>query len=244
MNPYQKKMTNVKPFQPTEIPKFSGSFDDLNANLMGAKQEGMLGEVEEQETEEIKPVNYKNKRANKMEESSIDRSGILKNMEELALQAEKRVKQTAEAETKPIEEPKSLEDIKRAQQDKMIRDTLGEKHEVLIAKWKKEYGERGIYAITLGEDDVYIFTYLRYGDWKSLVNNHSKMSQENPQYAEEKLRESVLKLCVLFPSLSSEKAIPFWREARAGVQDTLYQVITLHSYLLNPAQAMSMTVEL
>ena len=57
---------------------------------------------------------------------------------------------------------------------------------------------------------------------------------------EEKLKEKVVLYCVLYPSLNNN-----WLEyCKAGVLDSLYQMILLNSGFLTPQQAMLLTTQL
>ena len=66
-------------------------------------------------------------------------------------------------------------------------------------------------------------------------------SQDLGNKAEDNLKESVLKHCVLWPKVD---ALEFLYNSRAGVIDTLFELIMLNSYFLTPQQSLQLTVSL
>jgi len=111
-----------------------------------------------------------------------------------------------------------------------------------IAALKQKYGENGLNVIALGEDDVYIFTYLRRKQLQSIQQATAKQAQIEGMASdpEEYMTEQVLKMCVVWPKLG----VNFWYNSRSGVIPTLYSAVMLNSYHLNPQQAMVLTAQL
>ena len=114
-------------------------------------------------------------------------------------------------------------------------------NEQQIAQWKHQYGQNAVHVMALGEGDVYIFTHLKRGQWKKIQEMMSKIQEGGGgKDIEDELKEKVLSHCCLWPKLSVE----FFYNSRAGVADSLYQVILLNSYFLSPQQAMLLTTQL
>jgi len=111
-----------------------------------------------------------------------------------------------------------------------------------IAVWKEQYGKGGIHVMAFGEDDVYIYHHLTRGEWKKIkdIMNRLKESGKDGDEVEERLKEKVVMYCVLYPSVDEK-----WLEyCKAGVMDSLYQMILLNSGFLTPQQAMLLTTQL
>ena len=114
--------------------------------------------------------------------------------------------------------------------------------EEMINAWKEKYGKSGVHVMAFGEDDVYIYHHLTRGEWRKIkeIMNKLKETSDDAELIEEKLKEKVVLYCVLFPSVSEE-----WLEnCKAGVLDSLYQMILLNSGFLTPQQAMLLTTQL
>ena len=94
--------------------------------------------------------------------------------------------------------------------------------------------------MALSEDDIYIFTHLKRGQWQKIQEIIAKAAEVGNADAEDKLKEKVIQHCVLWPSLTLE----FFYNSKAGVIDSLYQVILLNSFFLTPQQAMLLTTQL
>jgi len=109
-----------------------------------------------------------------------------------------------------------------------------------IANWKAKFGENAVHAMAFGENDVYVFTHLQRGQWKKIQELAAKAQEIGDTDMEDSLKEKVCQYCILYPSLPVE----FFYTSRAGVVDSLYQVILLNSYFLTPQQAMLLTTQL
>lgn len=129
----------------------------------------------------------------------------------------------------------------RSQILELLRNTPGAPTEAEIAKMKVEKGENAVHVIAFGEGDVYIYTHLNRGTWKQVNETMLKIQGAgNEPNLEDKLKEKVIQYCVLWPRLPLE----FFYKSRAGVIDSLYQVIMLNSYFLTPQQALMLTTSL
>jgi hypothetical protein len=113
--------------------------------------------------------------------------------------------------------------------------------EEMIAAWKERYGKNGIHVMAFGEGDVYIYHHLTRGEWKKIKDLMNKLRESSdPEEVEEKLKEKVVLYCTLYPSVDER-----WLEyCKAGVLDSLYQMILLNSGFLTPQQAMLLTTQL
>ena len=114
--------------------------------------------------------------------------------------------------------------------------------EEMIDAWKEKYGKSGVHVMAFGEDDVYIYHHLTRGEWKKIkeIMNRLKEKSSDAEEIEEKLKEKVVLYCVLFPKTNEE-----WLDnCKAGVLDSLYQMILLNSGFLTPQQAMLLTTQL
>ncbi len=110
-----------------------------------------------------------------------------------------------------------------------------------INAWKEAYGKNGIHVMAFGEGEVYIYHHLTRGEWKKIKELMNKMKEsQNAEEVEEKLKEKVVLYCTLWPSVDEK-----WLEyCKAGILDSLYQMILLNSGFLTPQQAMLLTTQL
>lgn len=110
-----------------------------------------------------------------------------------------------------------------------------------INAWKERFGKNGLHVMAFGEDDVYIYHHLTRGEWKKIKELMTRLSETDAQEEiEEKLKEKVVLYCVLYPSVDEK-----WLEyCKAGILDSLYQMILLNSGFLTPQQAMLLTTQL
>ena len=122
----------------------------------------------------------------------------------------------------------------------LLKDAPNAPTEKQIAMWKRQHGKNAVHLMGLGEGDVYIFTHLKRGQWKKIQELMAKAQQTGAQDVEDQLKEKVIQHCVMWPQLGVE----FFYNSRAGIVDSLYQVILLNSYFLSPQQAMLLTTQL
>ena len=179
--------------------------------------------------------------AEEAQEDELDR--INRELEEkLAQQRELEAARAAEAsEDEPAAEAPeemTVEDQVR----KMLMDHKSAPSEAQIEAWKRQYGDDGIQVLSMGANDVYVFTYLRRASFQKIQTAMAKQAQIEgmAKDPEEFMMEQVLKQCVLWPKLSIE----FFYNSRSGVIPTLYSSVMLNSYHLTPQQAMVITAQL
>lgn len=171
-------------------------------------------------------------------------------LDELNRQAELKIKRkaaeqekaAAEAEAKPVEAEQSPEEVLRGQILGALKGARGTPSDAQIARWKQEHGEGGVYVLALNEQDVFVFTYLRRGQWQKIqqaVGNAQKA--ELGGNSEDMLKEKVLQFTVLWPK---PLTIEFFINSRGGTVDTLFNVIMANSSFLQLNQAMILTTQL
>lgn len=172
-----------------------------------------------------------NKENRKKKEKKMDLDKELESME---------AKMNSSAEENVTEDTGAPLDMK-GQILELLKDSPDAPTEQQIAQWKATYGRNAVHVMALGEGDVYIFTHLKRGQWKKIQEMMSKIQESGQgKDIEDELKEKVLQHCCLWPKLSVE----FFYNSRAGVADSLYQVVLLNSYFLSPQQAMLLTTQL
>ena len=171
----------------------------------------------------------------KKQEVLENKMDLEKELEALSQQAEPKI------EAKPvIQEETQQVDLK----DQILTLLKGEPDaptEETVVAWKERYGRSGIHVMAFGEGEVYIYHHLTRGEWKKLKELMAKLQESaNANEIEEQLKEKVVMHCILWPSVD-----PAWLEmCKAGVIDSLYQMILLNSGFLTPQQAMLLTTQL
>ena len=88
---------------------------------------------------------------------------------------------------------------------------------------------------------MYVYTHLTLPQWEK-INDLVAKAQGTPMADKinNMIREKVIRTAVLWPKLPPK----FFQTCRAGLPDTLYQLILIHSYFLSPQQAMTLTTQL
>ena len=251
LNPRQ--LSALKAIGPTANQILS-NIDDLNEEIEEqAEARGVvLATSEQEDPRAIKPRTepLPIPQISPSEEIYATQEPEVNNADELAaeqarldrLLAEQQARQAAQAASEPEPEPASEEVSIEQQVLQLLHGRPNAPSAEQIAAWKQKYGQTGVQVLALGEEDVYVFTYLRRSQMKSIQDATIKQSQIEgmAKDPEEYMSEQVLKQCVLWPKLG----VNFWYGSRAGVIPTLYQVIMLHSYHLTPQQAMVLTAQL
>ena len=105
-----------------------------------------------------------------------------------------------------------------------------------------KHGNNSIYAIGMGEGDIYVFTHLKRGQWKKIQEIMGKMQAADESFdAEDEMKKKVVQYCTLWPA---PLPLEFFYNSRAGVLDAIYQSFLLNSYFLSPQQTMMLTTQL
>lgn len=146
----------------------------------------------------------------------------------------------AAAAAKPVvEEEQEEEQSFKSQIEEMLSKIEGAPTKAQIAAWKKN---GTLHATAFSETDIFLFTYLKRSQWtkiKEIVE--TKTETISGTDGQRELKEKVVKSCVLWPNIRSDE---FTYSAPAGLVDTLFDLIMLHSYFLSTQQAMQLTTTL
>lgn len=100
-----------------------------------------------------------------------------------------------------------------------------------IEAWKKQHGD--VYVLPLDAKEMYIWRPLRHLEYQNLVGGDATKSDAS-------FREAVVLRALLWPKLGPEHVA----NTRAGLMDTLFQVIMQGSYFLAPEFALSLVEKL
>jgi len=173
------------------------------------------------------------KRKNQVNDLDLDAE-----LEKLSQQVDEAV--LSEPEPEPSQAVEAESDM-RSQILTLLKNSSNAPSDAQVKQWKSQHGSNGVHVMALGEGDVYVFTHLKRGQWKKIQEMMAKMQGSGQSTdVEDQLKEKVISHCVLWPRLNVE----FFYNSRAGVADSLYQVILLNSYFLSPQQAMLLTTQL
>jgi hypothetical protein len=174
-----------------------------------------------------------------IKESPEVKMDLEKELEALSMQAKSKEQEMVQ-EVNVEQEATPQTDLR----DQIISLLSGEENapnEEMISVWKETYGKSGIHVMAFGEGEVYIYHHLTRGEWKKLKELMAKLQEaSNADDIEEQLKEKVVLHCVLWPALNDS----WLNKCKAGVIDSLYQMILLNSGFLTPQQAMLLTTPL
>lgn len=141
----------------------------------------------------------------------------------------------------PAPAPEPEEEVTfKSQVEELLSKIPGAPTPGQIEALKKQHG--GLYATAFSETDIFLYTFLKRSQWNKIREiielKSEKIEGTDPQ---RELKEKVVKACVQYPNVHKEE---FMYSAPAGLIDTLFELIMLHSYFLNTQQAMQLTVSL
>lgn len=152
-----------------------------------------------------------------------------------------------ESFTPPVVEQEEPEEAveEEPKQKQMVLKLLDERADKPSAdqmeKWKTKYGPDGVQVTALDRENIYIFTYISGNQWKRVQESLQKLANSPDAMAqEEKIKKAILKTAILWPKISDE----WFDSSRAGLAESLYQLILLNSYFLTPQQMIHATVAL
>lgn len=139
------------------------------------------------------------------------------------------------------EAPVTLQEEIRGDVLQLLKDREDAPSDDQIVMWKEQYGEEAIQLIGLDKSNVYVYTHLTLSQWEK-INEIVAKAQGTPMESQinNMLREKTIRTCVLWPELAPN----FFKVCKAGLPDTLYQLIMIQSYFLSPQQAMTLTTQL
>lgn len=162
---------------------------------------------------------------------------------EAILAAKQKALEQKQRDEETVQEEVSPEEAIRSQILGALKNSKRAPTDANIAAWKQEHGDNGVYVIALNEEDVYVFTYLRRGTWKKIQQAMSNLQKaELAQDPDDELKNKVVQYCLLWPP--RPLPIEFWVNSRAGVIDTLFNIIMANSGFLQLNQAMILTTQL
>lgn len=134
----------------------------------------------------------------------------------------------------------TAEQVMKAQIFDLLNKRPDAPSDAQIKAWKEEYGGNGIHVMAFGTDEVYIYHHITRKQWRTIKDLMAKVEGREAEELEEKLKEKVTVSCILYPKLNQN-----WIEnCKAGIIDSLYQMILLNSGFLTPQQAMLLTTQL
>lgn len=112
--------------------------------------------------------------------------------------------------------------------------------EMQISAWKDQYGTSGVHVMAFSDNEVYVYHHITRKQWKAIKDIMQKLEGKEAEEVEERLKEKVFASCILYPKLTND-----WMEnCKAGVVDSLYQMILLNSGFITTQQAMMLTTQL
>lgn len=143
----------------------------------------------------------------------------------------------------PVEQVQSITPAEQMRVDilSMLSGHPDAPSEDQIEAWKAKVGQDGLQVIAFDRTNVFIFTHLTLRQWER-IQEIMQEAQKSGQGADlqKKLRDTVVRSAVLWPRLQPE----WFDTARAGLPDTLYELILVNSYFLSTQQAMTLTTQL
>lgn len=233
LNSHQKELIRKASVTPDDVLK---NLDALNEEIEETYNDLVVKESTKPKKVETQMQDEKD--LNLEKELAMLKAKIEVQEERKAKEAE--AKKTAQSKEIPEEQLSPEEQQRQAIMSVLLNKTeLTEAH---IENFKQKYGKNGVNAIAFGEEDIYLFTYLRRGQFEKITELVQAAAKSDLQAnADKLLKEKVVQYCVLWPKASS---IEFLTNSRAGIIDTLYQTIMLNSYFLSPQQAMMLTTQL
>jgi hypothetical protein len=195
-----------------------------------------------EESEEV--VEEKESHMSMMEELEREAAEAEKKLEELKKKRAEAAAKAAEEQKRNASEPEvSPEEALKADVIETLKKMPGGPTEKDIARWKREYGENGVYVLAISEEEAYVFTYMRRGQWQAIRKVIAAgVESGNIQNGDDALQEKVIQYCVLWPK--NMGSTEFLVNSRAGLIQTLYGQIMLQSVFLDQGQASYLTAKL
>lgn len=155
------------------------------------------------------------------------------------------VEESPAPEPEPEEDEQVVDEIgaKEREQEAAFY-AIAERHGIdreIVEDWKRQYGQSGIFAMILTEEELYIMTYLRNSEYKEIMKVVRKISDQ--EKAEDEYNRLVLGTALLYPETGG--SMEMFADRRAGTVAALVENIRMRSGLtLDPAQVRALTVVL
>lgn len=170
------------------------------------------------------------------------------NHEDVLLSLDEELERELESiETQPqVAAESQLKTIEDSMRDEILRHLHEHPKaptEADIKNWKAKHGEAGIQVAAFDSENVFVYTHLTLSQWEKIDALRKKLASSpgsEQEATEKRVRESVLKGCVLWPRLGDE----FFQNCRAGLPSTLFELIMINSYFLTAQQALTLTTKL
>lgn len=146
-------------------------------------------------------------------------------------------------EAEPESRVVTMEDSMREEILRHLHDHPKAPTDADIKAWKAKHGEAGVQVAAFDSENVYVYTHLTLGQWEKIDSLRKKLAgaaNAEQEATEKRIKESVLKGCILWPKLTDE----FFQNCRAGLPSTLFELIMINSYFLTPQQALTLTTKL
>lgn len=151
--------------------------------------------------------------------------------------AEKEKETEVETEDEETTEEETVEEVKM----RIVYEILEKKgiDRETIESWKQVYGKNSIGTLIISEDEIYIFTHIRYENYKQILNIIKK--EQDLEVKAELYDKLILRYGLIFPE-PDELDLD---SLRAGTPDALTRAISHRSGLLINQEALkTMTVQL
>lgn len=146
-------------------------------------------------------------------------------------------------EEETVTAPVSQEEVMKEQVLALLASQEGAPDQSQIDNWKRTYGKTAIQVMAFGEENVYIYKHISRSQWKrvkGLIQSLKESENPNQEVIEERLKESVIMSSVLWPEIQQKDL----EDIKAGIVDSLYEMILVHSAFLQPQQSMLLTHQL
>ena len=180
----------------------------------------------------------KSKEDNELSNPENSEADFMASLEAMSQEADNR----SEPEPAPVEVSQPVVDdgSMRNQILDALKDEENAPTEQDIESWKQRFGKSGVYVMAFGEGNIFVYHHLTRNQWKKIREIMDKIQQGNEKDIEELLKEKVIQFCTLWPQLPPN----YFEICKAGIVDSLYQVILINSGFLNTQQAMLLTTQL
>jgi len=138
------------------------------------------------------------------------------------------------------EDAAPTEEILKMQILEVLRKDKNAPPAAQISAWKEQYGHNNVQITAFTDTDVYIYHHITRKQWRVIKDIMQKTDLSDMEEVEERLKEKVFAACVLYPQLKEN-----WIDTcKAGVVDSLYTMILIHSGFLDTNKAMMLTTQL
>ena len=183
----------------------------------------------------------------KKEEELARENQLAEEREQARLEAERAAAALAEKE-KETEVEEEEEDEETTEEETIEEVKMRIVYEILekkgidretIESWKQVYGKNSIGTLIISEDEIYIFTHIRYENYKQILNIIKK--EQDLEVKAELYDKLILRYGLIFPEPDELDL----NSLRAGTPDALTRAISHRSGLLINQEALkTMTVQL